>query len=119
MAYQKVVLTANNDYIACTANYKTDIMDFIIKGNFDSGMLVGIVAYTDKDGNIAFTDEAPFLAGDGTQVELSAPQSFSISSASLDKWYILKLIDSNGSASVEVMYNDLKVKTNNLTVETL
>lgn len=113
MAYQKITLTQNDEYIAIqSSSHKTDVMTIQISkaSVFDGASLLETRALTDKNGNIAFDDEVPMIDGSGTQIEISTAQQISRSVATQDMWYVYKLQNATLNTSIQFCFNGGQVR---------
>lgn len=113
MAYQKVTLTQNGEYFAMrSGSHKTDIIGFNINGTFaNSASLVETTTYTDKNGNIAFTDKTPFLnPATGSQMEFSSTQQVGRSVRERTLWHIYTVQNATGITNIEFIFNGLQVE---------
>ena len=64
MAYQKIILTQSDDYIAIRSEYKFSI-NFTNISNFDGAVINVYKAFTKKDGTIGFEDLTDKVDGNG------------------------------------------------------
>jgi hypothetical protein len=112
MAYQKIILTANNEYFAMrSGQHKTDVLRVNIKGTFANGAsLIETTAWTDIAGNIGFADETPFVDSAGTQIEISNSQQVGRSAGNKTIWYIYKVQNATGATNIEFTFNGLEVR---------
>ena len=119
MAYQKIILTQNGQYIAFHSDsHKTDILSCNIAGTFANGAsLIETTALTTIGGDIG--RQVPLRDGNGTQIEISQPGQYSRSASLKDRWYILTVQNSTGSTNIEFDVSGIKIKYNATSVENL
>lgn len=120
MAYQKITLTQNGQYIAFHSDsHKTDILSCNIAGTFANGAsLIETTALTTINGNIG--REVPFRDSNGIQVVISQTTQYSRSATLKDRWYILTVQNATGLTNIEFDVSGIKIKhSETATVENL
>ena len=104
MAYQKIILTQSDDYIAIRSEYKFSI-NFTNISNFDGAVINVYKAFTKKDGTIAFEDLTDKVDGNGQQIVYSKPQDVTYQSGVKENWIVFKLLNASANTNIIATIN--------------
>lgn len=110
MAYQKITLTQNGEYIAMrSGSHKTDVISCNIAGTFaNNASLIETTALTTKENEIG--RQVPFRDGNGTQIEISESTQYARSASVKNRWYILTIQGASGTTNIEFDIEGVEIK---------
>ena len=104
MAYSKIILTQNNDYIAVRAQARFEI-NCTNNSVFGGAKIKVYKAFTKINGEIGFADKTDKLDTNKVHIEYAKAGDQTFNAASDSTWYIFEVSDAASTTNIVVTIN--------------